>query len=157
MPTVMNYTTTIAAEKTLGELQRLLIRAGARAISVEYDPSGAPNGLAFRIKTASGDRDYRLPLDLGAVLKLLQRASQERDTKSGRARLPSTWVTKEHASRVGWRIMKDWVEAQLALVQVGLASMEQTMFAYQLAEGQGRTVYELYEERALTLPKPVAD
>jgi hypothetical protein len=152
---ILNYTTTIAAEKTLGEVQGLLSRNGASRVSVHYDPDGVPVGLEFHIKTAQDERDYQLPLDLEAVLRLLDRASRERDP-AGRRPLPASWVTREHAARVGWRVIKDWVEAQLALVAIGLASLDEVMMPYQIVDGGPIGHVRLYQawQAHQQLPKP---
>jgi hypothetical protein len=152
---ILNYMTTIAADKTLGEVQSVLSRNGANRISVQYDPDGVPVGLEFHIMTAEGERDYQLPLDLQAVLLLLDRASRHREP-GGQRPLPASWVTKEQAARVGWRVVKDWVEAQLALVTVGLASLDEVMMPYQLVDdGQGgqRRLYQAWQEFK-QLPRP---
>jgi hypothetical protein len=49
------------------------------------------------------------------------------------------------AERVSWRILKDWVEAQLALIESGQAEMGQVFMPYAMND-QGRTMYELFVE-----------
>jgi hypothetical protein len=52
---------------------------------------------------------------------------------------------REHdqAERVAWRIVKDWIAAQLAIVETGMTSLDQVMFPYML-DNDGATLYELY-------------
>ena len=101
---LLNYTTTVAAEKTVGEIQRLLSKNGARSIQVDYDGDGEPIALAFQVQTDIGLRGYCLPANIDAVHKTLT-------LQWNRGKVARRFVTKDQASRVGWRILKDWTEA----------------------------------------------
>jgi hypothetical protein len=136
-----NWTTTIPVERTLGELQRLLARAGARSVRIDYD-AGVPTRLDFVADTPSGPVAYRLPMRADGVLRRLQQASQ-RTTASGRRLVPGTWVTREQAVRVGWRQVRDWVAAQLALIDTGAATLDEVMLPYEVVEA-GRTLYDAW-------------
>jgi hypothetical protein len=143
---LLNYTTTIAAEKTVGEIQRRLAAAGARAILVEYDAARRPSAIAFRIATAAGERPYLLPARIGAVERTL--AAQARAGK-----IPRRFATAEQAARVGWRVLKNWIEAQLAIIETGMVAFEEAMLPYLQVSGQA-TVYEALRDRGFTLELP---
>ncbi len=49
--------------------------------------------------------------------------------------------TRAQAARVAWRIIKDWIEAQLALVEAEQVDMVEVFLPYAQVQG-GRTVYE---------------
>lgn len=146
---LLNYTTTIPVERTVGEIQARLARNGARAITLDYGPSGQPIALAFQIETKLGLVGYRLPADLDAVHRVLtqQHAS---------GKVPRRFVTKEQAARVGWRILKDWLEAQLALLETRMSSLDEIMLPWMIAGPGGETVYRLFESRQLALPAPAS-
>ena len=61
---------------------------------------------------------FRLPSDWRPVLQIL-----ERDPKVRRRVRPS----QEQAMRVSWRILKDWVEAQMALVETHMVTLETSL------------------------------
>lgn len=146
---LLNYTTSIAAEKTVSEIQGLLARAGAMAIMTEFDSAGVLTGISFRIATPFGPTAYSLPCDIPSVLNIL--AKQSRDKK-----VPRRLVTKEQAARVGWRIIKDWVEAQLALIQTQMVTLDQVFLPY-ARTNTGDTVYQRYVMSGmagLALPAP---
>src|SRR5204863_552686 len=107
---LLNYTTEVAAEKTVSEIQRKLAEAGASQVLHGYDREGNLSELSFRIKTQFGEMAFRLPANIEAVQAILQR-----QFRSGR----SKFTTKEHAGKVAWRILKDWTDAQLALLRTG--------------------------------------
>lgn len=141
---LLNFSTTVAVEKTMAEIQRALATAGARSILLEYDKAHAPSSLAFLIDTRFGERGYRLPARTDAVWRVLTAQWQ-------RGRVARRFTTKEQASRVAWRIVKDWLEAQLALIEAEIATLDEIMLPYMLADGQ-QTVYELMVARQLSLP-----
>lgn len=136
---LLNYTTSVAAEKTASEMQRLLAKAGAGSIMVNY-AAGEPVGLVFMISTVAGPRTFSLPVDALKVEAVLH--------KQG---VPNRYQGPAQAQRVAWRITKDWLEAQLAIVETDMVRLEQVMLPYMQA-GDGRTVWQLFESQALALP-----
>jgi len=142
---LLNYTTSIDAGKTVGEIQSKLAKAGAHQILHEYDGFGNVSALSFRINTQFGDMAFRLPANITAVEKILKK-------QFTRGRYTDT----EQATRVGWRILKDWIEAQLALIETGMVTVEQVFLPY-AQDSQGRTVYEVLANqkfKTLALPTP---
>lgn len=136
---IMNYSTTIDAGKTLGEIQRILARHGARSIQVDYD-QGEPEHVSFTLATPHGDRSFRLPANIDGIQDRLVEAFGAKSVKA----------THDQALRVGWRILKDWVEAQVAIIEAGMVSADEVMLPYMLTPA-GTTVYETYEENELRL------
>lgn len=132
---LLNYTTQITAEKTVGEIQAMLAKAGALAIMLEYN-DGVISGVSFKIKTVFGPTGYTLPCDTGAVLRILGN-----EMRAGK--VPPRLVNQEQAARVGWRIIKDWIEAQLALVETEMVNLDQVFLPY-ARTSNGTTVYQRY-------------
>lgn len=128
---ILNYTTQIAADKTVGEIQAILAKAGAQQILTEYDNERVLCALSFRLLLPSGMLSFRLPANFDGVLRALKR-----DKK-----LPTRLMTKEQASRVAWRILKDWIEAQMAIVQAECADLTEVFLPY-AQNNQGVTLYE---------------
>jgi hypothetical protein len=141
----LNYTTTVPVEKTLGEMQTMLAKHRAKAIATQYDDDRLPVGLSFVITTDFGDRTFALPVDVKVVHKLL--VDLDRDQKlSVKARKKAGYYsTPEHAARVAWRVMKDWLEAQLALIQYRMVKLDQVMLPY-LVGDDGQSLYDAYRQ-----------
>jgi len=131
---LLNYTTSIDAGKTVGEIQSKLAKAGAHQILHEYDGFGNVSALSFRIKTKFGDMAFRLPANIAAVERILSEQSRQK-------KIAHSFTTTEQAMRVGWRILKDWIEAQLALIETGMVTVEQVFLPY-AQNAQGQTIYE---------------
>lgn len=130
---ILNYTTSISVSKTMGEVQAALSRRGVTRISTTFDDDGTPSGVSFTMKTDFGFRDFDLPVRTGGVL-----AAMKADGKVARSQ-----CTTEQAARVAWRISKDWLEAQAALIDAQLATLDEVMMPY-MVNDKGQTTYELY-------------
>ncbi len=139
---VLNYTTSIAASKTIGEIQALLSQHGATRIAVDY-VERAPSGLTFALVTPHGARLFTLPVNVDAMHRLLVAERRAGRLKGGSR---AVMESREQAERVAWRVVKDWLAAQLALVQTEMAALDQVMLPYLHVDGD-RTLYAAYTER----------
>lgn len=139
------YTTTVEAAKTAEEILRILIAHGARSIRIDYGHDGSVEALAFKVVTATGEPAFRLPVDADAVLKVL-------DSQYRKGLIPRRYVDKAQAVRVAWRILKDWVAAQMAIIETTMVSMEEVFLPYLLIPS-GKTLYTHLKEQHFQLPK----
>lgn len=137
---ILNYTTSIAVEKTMGEIQGALARRGVTRISTMFDENGVAAGLGFTMKTDYGYRDFELPVRTDGVL-----AAMKADGK-----VPRSQCTPQQAARVAWRIAKEWLEAQSALIDAQLATLDEVMMPYMITD-TGRTMYVETRSRLLAL------
>ena len=135
---LLNYTTQISVVKTAAEVQAILARAGATGVATEYT-DGRPVAVAFRAPTPLGPREFALPINRDKVLAVLRRQ-----------KVQPKYQTPEQAERVAWRIVKDWVEAQMAIIQTEMVTIDQVMLPY-MRTGDGRTVFERYQQNQLQL------
>lgn len=131
---LLNYTTTIEAAKTVGEIQGILAGHGAKSILVNYGEDGSIEALAFQILTPHGNVGIRLPIDPDAVLKVLTQQNRL-------GKVPKRYINHAQAVRVAWRIVKDWVAAQMAILETEMVKMEQIFLPYVLTRS-GKTLYE---------------
>lgn len=132
---LLNYTTSIEASKTVGEIQKILAAHGAKSILVDYDNEGLIEALSFMVVTPQGDAGIKLPVNPEAVLMVLSRQSRL-------GKVPKRYVSRPQAVRVAWRIIKDWVEAQMAILETEMVKMEQIFLPYVISK-DGRTLYEV--------------
>lgn len=129
---ILNYTTSINTEKTVSEIQGILARAKAQAVLSEYDDNGIMVAMSFKIRTPTGVMAFRLPANIEGVYQALRRNQK----------VPNRLKTYEQASRVSWRILKDWIEAQFAIVEAEMVDMAEVFLPYAQNES-GQTLYEL--------------
>lgn len=76
----------------------------------------------------------RLPCDPKPVLRVLEEQSQQR-------KVSRHLVNEGQALRVAWRIVKYWVEAQMALLETQMVKMEQVFLPYAIVKN-GMTLFE---------------
>ena len=143
MSGILNYSTTIAATKTVGEMQTMLAQHGASRIAVDY-LDGSPDALSFMLITPHGPRHFTLPVNVDAMHRLLREQDKAGKLRSGSK---ATRSSREQAERVAWRVMKDWLAAQLALVETQMVGLDQVMLPYLQVDDTGRTLYAAYQER----------
>lgn len=137
---IKNYTTTINTNKTIGEIQELLSKHGANAIMTEYK-NGEVIGLSFKIMTPHGEMGVKLPSNTEKVLQVL---------KNQRKNNNQVKDTLEQATRVAWRIIKDWIDAQMAILETEMVEMEEIFLPYML-NNDGHTLYEKFKNDQLML------
>lgn len=144
MAAPVNYTTRISAAQTVAEMQALLAEHGARRIAVDYDDSGVPSALDFVLSTPHGQRGFLLPADVERMQALLVDEDRAGRLKSGSK---AERTSRAQAERVAWRVMKTWLEAQLALVASQMVDLDQALLAFVQVDASGRTLYEVYKEQ----------
>ena len=127
---LLNYTTSISAQKTVGEIMGILAGHGAKAVLMNYDSDGQVESLSFQIASPQGEIGIRLPIDPDAVLKVMSRQGTTRK-----------YLNRTHAIRVAWRIVKDWVKAQMAIVETEMVQTEQVFLPYWITPS-GKTLYD---------------
>lgn len=144
---LLNYTTSVPVSRTVTEVSRLLAGAGARAVTTRYD-GAREAGLSFVLDGPHGERWFTMPVDIKGVHAVLLR--QYQDGELGRGQRGKSLCSPEHAARVAWRIAREWLAVQLALVDARMASLDQVMLPYlhvgQDAGGREITLYDRYVE-----------
>lgn len=134
---LLNYTTQISAEKTAAEIAVILARVGATQVLTDYH-NGKAIGLSFAVPFEGQVLNYRLPVDPIPVYDTFMRQ-----------RIAPKYRTKDQAERTAWRIVKSWIEAQLAIVETRMVSLPEVMLPYMLTpnyddDGRQQTVYQYY-------------
>ena len=136
---LLNYTTQIEASKTVGQIHGILVAHGARSILTNYDSRGQIESLSFEVETPCGIAQIKLPIDPGAVLRVMQKSDSH---------IPYRLQTRAQAVRIAWRIVKDWVEAQMAILETEMVKMEQIFLPY-IQTQNGQTLFEVFEKRKM--------
>lgn len=139
---LLNYTTTVDAIKTAGEIEVILIKGGAKAIQKEID-NGKVISIKFIVDSAIGTIPIELPVQFAAVAEILRQQKKNN---------PRIKTSLDQAERTAWRCLKDWVDAQMALIQIGMASMDQIFLPYVINKG-GKTLYDTVREHGYLLER----
>lgn len=123
---ILNYTTTIDAGKTVGEIITVLSKKGAVSINTDYD-GGKATAITFVIRIADALIPFRLQPNVKGVQKKLPSGSD-----------------MNRAERVAWRILLRWVEAQIAMVESTQAEMGQVFLPYAV-NNNGQTFWQAFQ------------
>ena len=134
---ILNYTTTVDAYKTVAEIEQILVKHKALSIMKNYDGEQI-TALSFIIDTGFNQISIKLPAKIDECLKVLEN-EKKKGTKNVKA-------TKEQAERVAWRILKNWVEAQMALLDIQMVQFEEVFMPY-IVDQYGRTLFEKLKEQ----------
>jgi hypothetical protein len=150
----MNYTTTIPVAQTAGECQAILGAAGASSVAIHFE-DGRPAGLSFSLKTPHGVRSFTLPVNVTGAQAVLARMLRENPPHLSRSQL-NKLGGREHAANVAWRVVKDWLEANLALIAAQMATIDEVMLPYLHVDGE-RTLWQAYRDREDAALMPGSD
>ena len=132
---IKNYTTKIAVEKTVGEIESILAKHGAEKILKDYYGDGSVKAISFMVDVNGQKIPFQMPIDLDAWVALLNLAVDE-------GKLPKRFRNDSaQSARVGWRVIKDWVDAQLALVETKTVKIEQVFLPYAVTR-LGKTLFD---------------
>jgi len=143
----LNYTTTIAVERTVAEIQVMLGKHGASAVAVRYAAS-VPVGVSFTMDGIHGPAVYTLPVDAAAMEKLLAQQWRRRE-------IQRRYSSPDQAARVAWRVIKDWLAAQLALVDAQMVSLQTIMLPFMHEGGpETPTIYDRFLESGVKAIEP---
>ena len=123
MSPLKNYTTTVAVEKTVSEITGILATHKARSIQLDYDADGMIEAISFWIETPNGAMSFRLPANVESVERVLKKQAALRQ-------VPRSQTTQAQARRVAWRIIKDWLDAQMAILETEMVKFEQIFLPY---------------------------
>jgi hypothetical protein len=134
---IANYTTTVPAENSITEIQRILKCHDVKSIRVDYNGQ-EPVGLAFLIPTRQGDLPFQLPANIDAIKKVLERQHVK------------TVIDRPRAVRVAWRILRDWVRAQMAIIETEMVSLEEVFLPYMLVK-DGQSLFHVMERKGYML------
>ena len=126
-----NYTTRVPAAQSITEIEKILVQFGADKIMKDYREDGTINCLIFSLRGIG----YKLPANVEKVYVVITK---------GRKIISKASYEKQ-AERVAWRVLKDWVAAQLSLIEIGQAEWDQVLLPY--AFNGEKTLYEIAKER----------
>lgn len=146
---LLNYSTKVPAEQTIGEIMKILRNAKAKSILTNYDDDGRIIGLSFRIETPNGIMPYKLPSRTEKVLQVMKN-----QYAAGELKTHGIVLDEEQAERVAWRQLRTWLQGQLALLESEMVTMDQLFLPFLILR-ENRTLYDELMEggfKRLALP-----
>lgn len=133
---IKNYTTKVPAVQTVGEIQGILAAHGARRVMMDYGDNGSVTAVTFGLESNGFLRGFRLEANPQGVMRVMQKERTKCDL--------------EQAERIAWRNVKDWIAAQVALVETEQATMDE-LFLPKLVGKNEKTLYQTFQNGQLML------
>ena len=122
------------SSRTFERIQKCLIEHRAKHIAYEYNDDGRIIGLAFGLEINGQVAKVKLPARIENVERILNAYSASQ---------------KEQAYRTAWANIRDWIEAQLALVDTEMVKMEEVLLPYVVIGNE--TVFEKLDRNQFQL------
>lgn len=153
MAVIKNENTSVDYWRTLSEIHMALSRAGATHVSIRNE-GGIPVGISFAIEIDHFPLNFVLPCNIQGLSEVLKQSQAGR-----RARGATSFDDK--VLRVGWRIIKDWVDAQIAFIEAQrgedrMRALATVFLPYVVTNQEGQTLAEKLLQpnnlKQLTLP-----
>lgn len=138
-----NYTTTIDSTKSIAEIIDFIVNVGATDISQSFKERECV-AIKFIINHNENSVVYKLTANPEAAYSILisqrKKINPEIEEK-----------VRKQAFKVAWRILRDWIDAQCALIKLGQATPVQLFLSYMYDPSSDSTIYDKLESGELKL------
>jgi|SRR5579875_1600248 len=138
----------IHIDKIFAELQRTLGQHGAKQISYDYGEDGQVHGVQFVIKVKERFIPVKLPARVEKAQAVLKRQWETGAISHKRGKEKTYGL--DQAYRVAWKNILEWVQAQMALIEIEMVKLEEVFLPYMITRS-GRTYYETLEQKEFQL------
>lgn len=143
--TIFMGTTDVPAKTSREQILSLLIEAGAANIALNYTDKRV-DGLSFSLLTNLGMMSFSLPLRIEPIFRIVQGERVRQIEKHAAEDMLK-------AERVAWRQLLRWLEAQMALVDLGMVESAEVFMPYTV-DSRGSTMFETFKaHKLLEAPK----
>lgn len=131
--TIKNKTS--QGKNTFDKIQKLLAQNGAKKVMFDYDNDGTLEAISFALEINGKITGFQLPAMVDNVYQILYGHMEPSDNErisQGR---------KDQAYKTAWANIRDWIDAQLALVATRQVEMAQVFLPYMVMKDD-RTLYQ---------------
>ena len=119
---IKNYTSEVPASRSVLRIEEQLMKHGAKNIMKIIEQQKLI-GIAFIIPIGGVDTPFRLPARIDRVELQLKKLIK-------RPRKGTLSKVSEQAARTAWKILADWVDIQMALVELDQAEFGEVFLPY---------------------------
>jgi len=136
-----NYTSGIPVSKSVAYIEQLLARNGVKQIGKHYD-GGRLIGIFFIIEVNGSDVPFKLPARVAECERVLTENLSRRARPETRKKIP------QQAERTAWKILSDWIEAQMAMVELSRVELIEIFLPFVWDADSDKTFFEELKERS---------
>lgn len=130
------------SKSTFDKIQQVLAKSGASKIMFDYAPdgSGQLEAITFAIRIDGQEVGFRLPAMKDNVFQILYGSIKSFPPKH-KLHESQRQSYMDQAYKTAWANIRDWIDAQMALVQTRQVELVQVFLPYMLTK-DGSTVYQ---------------
>lgn len=139
-----NYTS--EGRGTFEKIQKVLASHGAIRIMYDYGPDGQLTAITFRLDINGQPLGFRLPALVENVVQIMYGGKD----RYGYAK-KITQAQRDQAYKTAWANIRDWIDAQMALIDTRQVKLEQVFLPYLIMKGN-ETLFEQLERQQFALP-----
>lgn len=132
---IKNYTSQQPASRSINYIEQCLAKHGADRIMKEYKDERV-TAVTFQININGSPTLFKLPAEVDACEKVLMQETTSRTRPETIKKIP------HQAERTAWKICLDWVEAQMAMIQLAQVDFLQVFLPYAYDPATDRTLYD---------------
>lgn len=134
-----NYTSSVPVITSISRIEHRLAQAGATHIAKSYNGE-RPVGMVFQIPIQNVPVTFKLPAKVDKVLNYLikQRIRPPKPT--------ALTAIKAQADRTAWKILSDWVDIQISMVQLDQAEPVEVFLPYAYDPGSDSTLFDKFKK-----------
>ena len=137
---IKNYTSEVAAARSVQRIEERLVRAGAKNILKLYE-SARLTGVAFIVTVNGSDMPFRLPARIDRVDAAL-RSQVKHPYRATRGRMGTMERIAQQAERTAWALLADWVDVQMSLVELDQVELVEAFMPYIYDHQKQQTLFE---------------
>jgi hypothetical protein len=147
MKSIKNYTSSVPASTSMARIEEMLVAAGARDIHKSYDSSGSCDAMIFvmAIINLAQPLYFKLPAKVEQCNNALWEAYKKTVKKPSEA---MRQTIKAQAGRTAWKLMHDWVELQLSLIQLEQIEPMEAFLPYVYNRETRQTFFEHAKQKS---------
>jgi len=135
--TLFMETTEVPAERTAADISSVLIQSGASQIATDYE-QGKITGLRWSMRVCGRDLLFAMPARVEPIYEIL------RKRRSGPMFDADKEKLRAKAARVAWRQLLRWTQAQMAMIECGMAEPSEVFLPYLQTPG-GQSLFEAFK------------
>lgn len=129
-----NYTSKVPANRSVQHIEDCLVKHGVKTV-IKMSDAGRLVGIAFVVSVNGRDMPFRLPARIDRVEKKLRDSIR-------RPRTGTMDRITEQAERTAWRLLADWVDIQMSLVDLDQVELIEVFMPYLFDYTKEQTLFE---------------
>jgi hypothetical protein len=137
---------TSLSKNSFNVIQKCLASHGARTMIFDYNLEGQIIGLKFSLDIAGRTMGFKIPAKLENTCRLMyghllcEFGTGVNDTKK-----------KEQVYKTTWANIRDWITAQMAMIDTNQVKFEEVFLPYIIIDKNGTTMFEKLEDKKFLL------